>query len=101
MKSFIFAVSPPRPRLHSLFFPAFFALAIAFSVFGQSPAPNNPSATREFCGSSPCDEPVRELLGISTNGLKEVPELIEWKLTLQRDPKTLAPATYELHCDYG
>lgn len=56
------------------------------------------SSAQVFCGSSPCDEPIRQILGISSNG---VPELIEWKLTLHRDPKTLAPTRYELRCNYG
>jgi hypothetical protein len=30
-----------------------------------------------------------------------VPEIIQWRLTLYQDAKTLAPTRYELRCDYG
>jgi hypothetical protein len=74
-------------------------VALAFGIavsFGQ-PARDS-AVTRVFCGSSPWDEPIRQVLGISTN---DAPELIEWKLTLHRDGKTLEPSRYELRCDYG
>ena len=79
-----------------------FFLTVAIGFYPAYPQTRDgPSVTREFCGSTPCDSSIRELLGISTNGLKEIPELMEWQLTLHRDPKTLEPAKYELRCDYG
>src|SRR6187401_1782030 len=86
-----------RPR-----FTAFLAKCFLALVFGITAAPAESvgalSSAQVFCGRSPCDEPIRQILGISSNG---APEIIEWKLTLHRDPKMLEPTRYELHCNYG
>jgi hypothetical protein len=51
-----------------------------------------------FAGSSPCDDSIKPLLQIPA----EVDaHMIQWKLTLYQDPKTLVPAGYELYCKYG
>ena len=74
-------------------------LALVFSGLNSSAGPDhNPSLAREFCGSTPCNEPIRKLLGIAAAG---DPELIQWKLTLHSDPGTHEPARYEIHCQYG
>src|SRR5262245_30330327 len=51
-----------------------------------------------FVGSSPCGKEIRPLLGIPAEAKAD---LMQWKLTLHQDAKSLAPAGYELHCDYG
>ena len=71
------------------------ALADVAHVRGEPKSATVSTAVRAFCGSTPCDESIGRLLGISTN------EIMEWKLTLQRDPKTGALGTYRLRCDYG
>ncbi len=58
----------------------------------------DPSVLGVFAGSSPCGDAIRQLLGISS----DVPaDLVQWKLTLYQDPKTLTPSRYELRYDYG
>lgn len=51
-----------------------------------------------FAGSSPSGESIRPFLQIP---LDAHADLIEWRLTLYQDAKTLAPTRYRLHCDYG
>src|SRR5262245_57475517 len=51
-----------------------------------------------FAGSTPCDDSIRSLLQIPPN---VDAHLIQWKLTLRHDPKTFAPADYQLHYVYG
>jgi hypothetical protein len=51
-----------------------------------------------FAGSTPCDDSIRALLQIPAD---VEAHLIQWKLTLRQEPKTFAPAGYELHCQYG
>ena len=64
----------------------------------QTSSAADPSVFGVFAGSSPCGDAIRQLLGISS----DVPaDLVQWKLTLYQDPKTLAPARYELRYDYG
>jgi hypothetical protein len=68
-------------------------LVVAGSVNAQSESGTEASVFGVFCGSSPCGEPIRQVLQIPTNG---GPELIEWKLTLYE-----RPSRYELRCEYG
>ena len=100
MKNMFTIPAAIRPRCTA--FTGFLAKCFLAFVFGITVAAAESvgasSRTQVFCGSSPCDEPIRQIFGISTNG---APELIQWKLTLYRDPKTLAPTRYELHCNYG
>ncbi len=56
------------------------------------------AARQLFVGSSPCGSPVRERLRIASS---EACELIEWQVTLHRDPRTATPTRYELQSDYG
>jgi len=51
-----------------------------------------------FAGSTPCDDSIRPFLQIPADVEAQV---IQWKLTLRQEPKTLAPTGYELHCQYG
>lgn len=69
-------------------------------VFSQAqPDANSDSAVfGSFVGTSPCTEAIRPLLDIRSDVKAD---MIQWKLTLYRDPKTLAPVNYKLHCDYG
>jgi hypothetical protein len=46
-----------------------------------------------FCGSTPCGGAIREVLRIPADADAE---LIEWKLTLYKNP-----SRYELRCEYG
>jgi len=64
----------------------------------QSVSPGNPSVFGVFAGSSPSSEAIRALLQIPADAPSD---LIQWRLTLYQDPKNLAPASYQLHCDYG
>jgi hypothetical protein len=51
-----------------------------------------------FVGTTPGSQSIRQLLQISSD---PEPEVIRWKLTLYQEEKTLAPAGYQLRCDYG
>jgi hypothetical protein len=51
-----------------------------------------------FTGSSPSGEAIRPLLQIPPDANAD---LIQWRLTLYQDAKTLAPTKYRLQCDYG
>lgn len=62
----------------------------------NSPAP--PAVFGVFAGSSPAEESIRPFLQIPSDADAH---LIEWKLTLYRDPKTAAPANYHLQYKYG
>lgn len=74
------------------------AILVGFGLNAQISSASEPSVFGVFCGSSPCGEPIRKVLGIAADADAE---LIEWKLTLYQDAKTLAPSRYELRCDYG
>ena len=81
------------------FSPAFFlSLIFLGATFSVQPASlRNTVVAREFCGSTPCEEPIRTVLGIPADG---DPELIQWKLTLHSD-SAQQPGHYELRCQYG
>src|SRR5262245_53234290 len=64
----------------------------------QTSSARDPSGFGVFAGSSPCGDAVRHLLGIPSDAEAD---LVQWKLTLYRDPKTLTPSRYELRYDYG
>jgi len=75
------------------------ALAVAAIGFNQQLAcATNASVFGVFVGSSPCGEPIRQLLRLPSSAECE---LIQWQLTLYQEPKTLAPSRYELRCEYG
>ena len=64
-------------------------------------APAKPSAQSKlgvFVGTSPCDAVARRPLGIPATADCE---MIKWSLTVDREPGTLAPTTYELNFAYG
>ena len=86
----------PKCALNFIVLPAL--VAGVASAYAQSSPRTAPSETRTFCGSTPWGKPISRLLPIPTNATAE---LMEWKLTLHRDQKTLAPSGYELRCDYG
>jgi hypothetical protein len=76
-----------------------FAAVLGVAHSNYHPASASPTPVfGVFVGTSPAGEPVRQLLRIPSGG---EPELIQWKLTLHQDAKTLAPTRYELRCDYG
>ena len=64
----------------------------------QVASPSSPAVFGTFIGTTPSEEPVRLLLRIPSD---PKPEIIEWKLTLYRNPKTSEPTRYEIQCDYG
>jgi hypothetical protein len=72
-----------------------FALGISRLLTNASP-----DVFGVFVGSTPCLEPVRQLLQIHS-GSEPEPELMEWKLTFYQEPKTMTPSRYELRCEYG
>lgn len=61
-----------------------------------SAVPNDPSVIGTFAGSSPCDPPIRRLLGIPQI---QKSDLIRWQVTLFK-PAT-GPTRYELVYQYG
>jgi hypothetical protein len=67
-------------------------------VAGERPQTEENAAEGQFVGSTPCDAAIRRLLEIPADANEE---LMEWKLTLQQDPKTRMPATFLLRSDYG
>jgi hypothetical protein len=78
-----------------------FLLALSLGTTGlnaQTGSPNDPSVFGVFVGSSPGDEPIRQMLKIPADAKSD---LIQWNLTLYQDPKTRAPSRYELRCAYG
>jgi hypothetical protein len=71
---------------------------LILSSIGASPAQPAPAVFGVFAGSSPCTESIRPVLQIPS-GLDA--HLIEWKLTLFKDPATGAPTDYQLDYRYG
>lgn len=69
------------------------AIGIAFGVTCLGASDKGGSLIGVFCGSSPCDAPIRQILGIPTNAESDI---IEWKLTLHEEPRR-----FELRCDHG
>ncbi len=72
-------------------------ILLAAGLPGLLPA-QDPSIFGIFVGSTPAGEPIRQLLRLPA-GPKA--ELMEWTLVLRQDPKTQAPARYDLRCQYG
>ncbi|RPD42011.1 hypothetical protein [Chitinophaga barathri] len=63
----------------------------------QKSSPESTSIVGVFVGNTPCSQGTRPLPGMDTS---TDCELMQWKLTLYED-KRRAPATFQLHCDYG
>jgi hypothetical protein len=77
------------------------AISIAFGlgITGLSAQTTSDSSVfGVFAGSSPAGEAIRPLLQIPRDAKAD---LIQWRLILYHDAKTLAPTRYRLHCDYG
>lgn len=72
-------------------------LVAAAGLPGLLPA-QDPSIFGFFVGSTPAEEPIRRLLRLPAGPQAE---LMEWTLVLRQDPKTRAPARYDLRCQYG
>jgi hypothetical protein len=86
-------------RRSRLAFAILLAIGSAMSgLNGQASATNAPSVFGVFAGSSPCGDAIRQLLRIPSD---VAADLVQWKLTLYQDPKTLAPSRYELRYEYG
>ena len=68
------------------------AALIAAASFSQ------PTTSSVFVGSTPCDETVRELLGIPRDANAE---LIEWELTFDQAVNATPSGTYQLRYRYG
>lgn len=51
-----------------------------------------------YSGTSPCNAPIRELLGIQDG---DNAEIIEWKLVLHSEAPATNPSNYELRATYG
>src|SRR5262245_39033807 len=86
--------------MNTRFYEASFGIVIVlgFGTLGLSANPNFANESPiEFIGTTPCGEPIRQLLHISS---EPEPEIMQWKLTLFENPKTF-PSRYELHCQYG
>lgn len=78
--------------------PGFLAMLLAMSLAtGGLQAAEKP-VTEVFTGTSPCEGAIRQLLDISNETSADI---IQWTLTLNRDPATLAPSNYDLRYDYG
>jgi hypothetical protein len=76
-------------------------VVLACRTLTLSATPNagsDPSLFGEFIGTTPCGQPIRQLLGLSSD---IEPEIMEWKLTFYQDPKTDAPSRYDFRCEYG
>ena len=74
-------------------------LAIAaLLAAGSFSAPPTALRSMVYVGSTPCDEPVRALLGIP---LEANAELIEWELTLEEAAGSGASAAYHLRYRFG
>jgi len=60
--------------------------------------PASPAAQSSFYATTPCNESVRKMLGISSG----TPcEMIKWHLTLFHDSQKPAAKTFTLVCEYG
>ena len=81
-----------------------FSLATLFfySIIGQScsqtTAPDYPELKKTFEATTPCDNEVKEMLGIPADFNCE---MMKWNLTLYQDSKEKKPATFDLTCTYG
>lgn len=72
-------------------------ILLAAGLPGLAPA-QDPSIFGIFVGSTPAGDPIRQLLRVPAGPSAE---LMEWTLVLRQDPKTQAPARYDLRCQYG
>jgi len=79
----------------------FFLLAILFiECSGTSSDPQivDPATDSFFEATTPLGVAVKKILGITAD---DKHEMMKWRLTLNKDPKKLAPTTFTLTYEYG
>ena len=75
-----------------------FLFSLTVSNFCKEPSPPLPAIYGVYEATTPCEEPVLNMLRLSPDFKCE---MMKWKLTLHIEPNTQSPSAFELICTYG
>jgi len=98
-KTLMAASAALMPSRYSMWSAIAISIAFGLAITGlNAQTTSDSSVFGVFAGNSPSGEAIRPLLQIPPDAKAD---LIQWRLALYQDAKTLAPTRYQLHCDYG